>query len=43
MKVVLEETVAKRKEKTLKKEQAERKSAAKVLGMSIKIESKARK
>ena len=43
MKAVLEETVAKRKEKTLKKEQVERKSAAKVLGMSIKTESKARK
>lgn len=43
MKAVLEETVANRKEKTLKKEQAERKSAAKVLGMSIKTESKARK
>lgn len=43
MKAVLEETVAERKEKTLKKEHAERKSAAKVLGMFIKTESKARK
>ena len=43
MTAVLEETVAKRKEKTLKKEQVERKSAAKVLGMSIKTETKAMK
>ena len=43
MKGVLEETVAKRKEKILKKEHVERKSAAKVSGMSIKTESKARK
>lgn len=36
MKAVLEDTVAKREEKALKKKQAVRKSAAKVLGMSLK-------